>query len=152
MECPFCHKAHLIVINSRSSKGKSQIWRRRKCLSCKEVFTTHELIDLSHIVVEKKSGSAEMFSRTKLYSGIFYASQQSKIPKREMVIDAITQGIEKDIFNLKKKRLTSGELIDIVLIHLKKRHIPTFLRYLTYGKKIETEAQLRRELGTYIEI
>ena len=150
MQCPYCHKANVIVTNSRASKGKSQIWRRRKCLSCREVFTTHEIIDLSHVVVTKKSGIAEMFSRMKLYSGIFYASQASKIPKREVFIDSITRGIEKDILSLKKKKVTSEELTVIVLVNLKKKHIPTFLRFLTNCRDISTEKHMKRELSRYL--
>ena len=150
MECPYCHADNLKVTNSRSSKGNSQIWRRRKCLSCKEIFTTHEIIDLSHIVVTKKSGTSEMFSRIKLYSGIFYASQSSKIIKREMVIDGITRAIEKEILSLKKKKMTSDELTQIVLTTLKKKHIPTFIRFLTSCKDIESESQLKRALSEYI--
>lgn len=150
MECPYCQSAQVIVSNSRSSKSNSQIWRRRKCLSCHEVFTTHEIIDLSHVVILKKSGIGEMFSRMKLYSGIFYASQASKIAKREMVIDSITRGIEKDILSLRSKKIQSGELADIVLSNLKKKHIPTFLRFLTYCKDIRTEAQMKRELKKYL--
>jgi len=108
------------------------------------------VIDLSHIVVEKKSGSSEMFSRIKLYSGLFYASQASKIHKREMVIDAITRGIEKDVLSLKKKKITSVQLTELVLMHLKRKHIPTFLRFLTNCKDISTEGQMKRELSRYL--
>jgi transcriptional repressor NrdR len=87
-----------------------QVWRRRTCLRCKEIFTTHEIIDLSHILVVKKSGKAEVFSRMKLYSGIYYASLASKIPQREIFIDAITRDIEKDILSLQKKKVKSEEI------------------------------------------
>lgn len=150
MECPYCHQAVTHVTNSRSSKGNSQIWRRRRCLNCNEIFTTHELIDLSHILVIKKSGHAEMFSRMKLYSGIFYASQGSEIPKREISIDAITQGIEREILSLRKKKVSSQEVADITLSHLNHKHTPTFLRFLTFCKDIENEKQLKRELGKYM--
>ena len=150
MECPYCRKLTTVVTNSRPTKGKMQVWRRRKCLLCKEIFTTHEVIDLSHLIVLKKSGNSELFSRMKLYSGIFYASQSSKIVKREIFIDAITRDIEKEILSLQKKKITSEEIATIVLRVLKKKHIATFLRYLTNGKDILNGAQLRRELSKYL--
>lgn len=150
MECPFCHEEQVIVVNSRSSKGKSQIWRRRRCLICMEVFTTHEIIDLSHLLIVKKTHEVEKFSRMKLYSGIFYASLASKIVNRELFIDSITRTIEKSILSLKKKKLTSEELADIVLINLKKKHIPTFLRFLTNCKDIKYEHQIVREFEKYL--
>lgn len=150
MECPYCHKPATKVTNSRVSKGNAQIWRRRKCLNCKELFTTHEFIDLSHIVVMKKSGNAEMFSRMKLYSGIFYASGASKIPNRELFIDSITRAVEKDILALRKKKITSEEIADVVLMQLKKKHVSTFLRFLTNCKDISSESHMKRELAKYI--
>jgi transcriptional repressor NrdR len=150
MECPFCHKPTTAVTNSRPSRGNSQIWRRRKCLKCQEIFTTHEMIDLSHILVIKKSGSAERFSRMKLYSGMFYATQPSKIPAREIYVDSLTRTVEKEILSLKKKRVSSEEIAEIVLTFLRKKHTPTFLRFLTNCKDITNEVQLKRELGRYI--
>jgi transcriptional repressor NrdR len=127
-----------------------QVWRRRTCLRCKEIFTTHEIIDLSHILVVKKSGKAEVFSRMKLYSGIYYASLASKIPQREIFIDAITRDIEKDILSLQKKKVKSEEIADIAFKKLKKKHTPTFLRSLTFCKDIMNESQMKRELSKYM--
>lgn len=150
MNCPYCKKQLTEVINSRPTKHNTQVWRRRKCQNCREIFTTHETIDLSHIHVLKKSGKSEVFSRMKLYSGIFYASQASKIPSRELFIDAITREVEEEILSLKKKRIIGNEIADIVLKILKKKHTPTFLRFLTYCKDIKNEKQMRREISKYV--
>lgn len=91
-----------------------------------------------------------MFSRMKLYSGIFYASMASKIPKRELVIDSITRAIEKDILGTKKKRITSGEIAEIVLHNLKHKHTPTFLRFLTFYNDIKSTHQLKQVLEKYL--
>jgi len=147
MECPFCHKEQTIVKNSRSTRGNSQIWRRRFCLNCREIFTTHEIIDLSHLVVIKKSGKKERFSRMKLYSGIYHSSNASKIPQRELFVDTITREVEKEILFLKKKEIKSSEIASIVLKTLRQRHTATFLRFLTYCKNINSELQLRKELN-----
>ncbi|MDO8551238.1 MAG: ATP cone domain-containing protein [bacterium] len=151
MECPYCHKPYTIVKNSRSTRGNAQIWRRRFCLNCEQTFTTHEVIDLSHLLVIKKSGKTEMFSRMKLYSGIFHASTASRVIHREEVIDKITREIEKEILSLRKKRITSLEIADVVLKVLRRRNTPTFLRFLTYCKDIVNEEQLKRELGRYMQ-
>lgn len=109
------------------------------------------MVDLSYLIVEKKSQRAEMFSRIKLYSGIFYATQASKIKNRELFVDKITREIEEEIMNLKRKRVLSSEITEIVLTNLKKKSIPTFLRFLTYNKDILSELQLKRELKKYLD-
>lgn len=50
MVCPYCLSSSLEIYNSRPTKKLNQVWRRRRCLSCKKVFTTTESVDLSFIV------------------------------------------------------------------------------------------------------
>lgn len=150
MECPYCHKPLTFVTNSRATKNNSQIWRRRRCSSCKTIFTTHEIIDLSHIVVVKKTGIPERFSRVKLYSGIYGATIGSKLPNREFIVDKITRDVERQILFLKKKRVLSTEISDIVLASLKKTSPTTFLRYLAYNKNPKTSGEILREITKYI--
>lgn len=149
MNCPFCRKALTEVVNSRATKSNTQIWRRRRCINCEEVFTTHELVDLSHIVVIKKSGNKQAYNRSKLYSGIFYASQASKIKNREIFVDGATSLVESRLLYLKKKEISSEEIADLVLSILKQKHIAVFLRFLTYCKDIKSEAQLDKELARF---
>ena len=42
MECPFCGKSDTEVIDSRPTKDKISIRRRRRCLACAGRFTTYE--------------------------------------------------------------------------------------------------------------
>lgn len=151
MECPFCHKQQTFVVNTRTTSKNSQIWRRRRCEACKKVFTTHEKVDLSHLIVIKSSGKAEKFSHAKLYSGIYGATIGSKTPNREFVVDKITNEVEREILYLNSKRVKSSEIGDIVLKKLKKRNISTFMRFLTYHKKLKSVAQTKREIKKYLE-
>ena len=150
MECPYCHRQQTFVTNSRPSKGNAQIWRRRKCQNCGEIFTSHEIIDLSHLTVIKKSGEKERFSRVKLYSGIYGATIGFKLPNREFIVDKITREIERNILFLKKKLIPSNEIANLVLENLKKTSPPIFLRFLSYNKDIKSEAQILKEVQKYI--
>ena len=42
MECPFCRDSNTGVIDSRPTKDKTAIRRRRQCLACAGRFTTYE--------------------------------------------------------------------------------------------------------------
>lgn len=150
MQCPFCHDYNTKVTNSRSTRGAAQIWRRRKCLSCDEIFTTHEIMDLSHVLVIKKSGMNEMYSRMKVYSGIFYASQGSRLMQRELFVDRITCDVEKDILALKQKKIAAEDIARIILTHLKRKHTPSFLRYLTNFCNIKSEDQMKEAMEEYV--
>jgi len=151
MNCPYCGKSSTSVKNSRPTKENTQIWRRRYCENCKETFTTHETIDLSHLVVIKKSGKTEMFSRFKLYSGIYDATIGSKLPNREYTIEKITREVEKEILSLKEKHVSSQKMGDMVLKNLKNASPTTFLRYLAYNKNPKSETQILKEISKFIQ-
>ena len=46
MVCVYCG-GETKVTNSRRQKRNNQIWRRRQCLKCQAIFSSHEIIDLS---------------------------------------------------------------------------------------------------------
>lgn len=150
MKCPYCHQVLTEVTNSRPTLKETQIWRRRKCLKCLEVFTTHEVVDLSHLVVIKKSGKSEVYNHSKLYSGIYGATIGSKTPDREKVVERITREVERELLFLKRKRIMSIEIADIVLNKLRRSQSATFLRFLAYCKDITNESQMKRELSKYV--
>ncbi len=149
MDCPFCLKPLTSVVNSRPTKQRGQIWRRRKCLYCNQTFTTHEIIDLSHIVVIKRSGRAEMFSRMKLYSGIYNSTLSSSKYSKEKLVDKITAEVEREIMHLKQKRIESSIIGDLVLKKLSKVNTASFLRFLAYCKNIQSEGQMKKEIAKY---
>lgn len=124
-----------MVTNSRPTRGDSQIWRRRKCLGCGEVYTTYEKINLSHLVVVKKSGRKERFRRVKLYSGIYHSSIDRKnVDRGEMseFSGEVTNQIIREILKLKKKEIFSTEITDMVINRLKNKNPDIFLRYIAY--------------------
>ena len=135
MNCPFCGSTQVMVTNSRPTRGDSQIWRRRKCLGCGEVYTTYEKINLSHLVVVKKSGRKERFRRVKLYSGIYHSSIDRKnVDRGEMseFSGEVTNQIIREILKLKKKEIFSTEITDMVINRLKNKNPDIFLRYIAY--------------------
>lgn len=150
MQCPYCHSDQIFVTNSRTTKHNSQTWRRRRCQKCKSLFTTHEVIDLSHLIVVKKSGHREKFTRAKLYSGIYGAAIGFKGQNKEKIIDEITCDLESQILDLKKKEIASAEIADLVLKKLLLSHAGTFLRFLAYCRDIKTKGDIQKELSKYM--
>ncbi len=70
MNCPYC-KSDSKVSNSRPTAKGTQIWRRRTCKLCGQIWTTQEVIDLttSH-QVSSHNNPTEPFSRDKLFLSI----------------------------------------------------------------------------------
>ena len=73
MVCPYCsHQTK--VINSRHQKRNNQTWRRRQCVSCQAIFTTHEQIELtSTLSVREADDSLMPFVKERLFSSLLLA-------------------------------------------------------------------------------
>lgn len=149
MYCPYCGWHNTKVTNSRLTRGNTQIWRRRRCLKCKEAFTSHELIDLSHLIVTKKSGKAQRFNRLKVYSGIYNATIGFDMTHRVELVQRVSNKVERVILGLRRKAITSDEIADIVLHELRRENAQTFLRFLAYTKDVSTETEMIREFNRY---
>lgn len=147
MKCPFCRETTTDIFNSRPTRSGTQIWRRRKCLSCHESFTTYEAPDLGFLKVIKKTKKKQRYSRAKLYSGIYGAFLN--IPAKETTVDGITDTIEAKILDSKQKEISASEIARIVLTTLKHYNTAAFVRYLAYQTDLINDAQLRKELKKY---
>ncbi len=70
MRCPKCGCQDDKVIDSRASREGATIRRRRECTDCGHRFTTYEEVEHEGLMVLKRDGRREEFSREKLLSGI----------------------------------------------------------------------------------
>ena len=66
MRCPKCGCQEDKVIDSRASREGATIRRRRECSACNHRFTTYEEVEHEGLMVLKRDGRHEEFSREKL--------------------------------------------------------------------------------------
>ena len=67
MHCPFCRSTDTRVLDSRVSDDGGAIRRRRVCPACEKRFSTVEQMQL---MVLKRSGTTEPFTREKAVAGV----------------------------------------------------------------------------------
>jgi len=147
MKCPFCRETVTEVFNSRDTRSSNQIWRRRRCKSCKEPFTTYEAIDLGFINIQKRNGKIEAYSKAKLYSSIY--SSLSGTDFDQNVVDAITDTIENKMLDKKTNTVKADDLAYITLITLRHFNTAGFLRYLSLQTQLTNNSELKKELKKY---
>jgi transcriptional repressor NrdR len=147
MKCPFCRETQTDVYNTRSTRFGTQIWRRRRCLSCGESFTTYEQPDLGFLRVSNKQGKPGAYSRATLFSDIYEAFTGAKATPA--TIDAVTDTVEAQILDTKLDIIPSLYITHIVLAALKHFSTPAFLRYLGAHSDVSTKSNLRKELKRY---
>ncbi len=103
MRCPKCGRLDDKVIDSRASREGSVIRRRRECLSCSHRFTTYEEIEHEGLMVVKRDGRREQFSKEKLLAGLRKACQKRPVSPKiiedlvEKIVDQITDKYEREV-------------------------------------------------------
>jgi transcriptional repressor NrdR len=97
MKCPVCSGTESRVADSRLSRDKETIRRRRQCLSCGRRFTTSERVESVMPMVVKRDGRREPFNRLKIMSGLRKACEKRpiSIDHLERIVNRIEQGIQE---------------------------------------------------------
>ena len=96
MICPFCRHDDSRVVDSRPAEEGTLIRRRRECTSCQRRFTTSET---SVLLIVKRSGATEPFSREKVIAGVRKACQGRPVNDDDLVIGEMTPR-QKALFNI----------------------------------------------------
>jgi len=91
------------VNDSRASREGSVIRRRRECLDCGHRFTTYEEIEHEGLMIVKRDGRREEFSKEKLLSGVRKACQKRPVSPKiiedlaEKIVDEITDKYDREV-------------------------------------------------------
>lgn len=81
MHCPYCRHTDTRVLDSRVAEDGTSIRRRRQCPACERRYTTLEQMQL---VVVKRSGVIEPFSREKVISGVRKACKGRPVSEADL--------------------------------------------------------------------
>jgi transcriptional repressor NrdR len=125
MLCPSCGHETKVVDSRIDQLGRA---RRRRCPACGHPFSTVERVATEHLMVRKRDGRLEPFSRTKLVRGITLAARPYPLAPADInaFIDRVVQKLEPGAFGLP---ITSSEIGRMVLQELQdSRAVTDFVR------------------------
>jgi transcriptional repressor NrdR len=77
MNCLYCG-GDTKVTNSRLQRRSNQVWRRRQCLVCQSVFTTHEAVELESALSVDSLGTLRPFLPDLLLKELMHALRHRK--------------------------------------------------------------------------
>jgi len=106
MKCPDCENLEDKVIETRESKERNYIRRRRECLQCGRRFTTYEKVEEIPLVVVKKDGRREEFDLDKVRKGLYRAVEKRPIPTKQ--IEQIAGKVEEYVSSADKEISTKA--------------------------------------------
>jgi len=135
MKCPFCGEIDNKVIDSRLSKDASVIRRRRECLICSRRFTTYEHIEEIPVMIIKKDGRREVFSREKVRSGIQKACQKRDISMN--VIEDFLDELERDLREAGEKEIPSHKIGEKIMEKLNEIDDVAYVRFASVYREFK---------------
>jgi len=135
MKCPFCAEIDNKVIDSRLSKDGNVIRRRRECLICGRRFTTYEHIEEIPVMIVKKDGRREVFSREKVRSGLQKACQKRDISIN--VIDEFLDELERDLREAGEKEISSNKIGEKVMVKLHEIDDVAYVRFASVYREFK---------------
>jgi len=146
MRCPFCSSENTSVLETRESDLGTR--RRRECLDCKKRFTTYEKVEYAPIMVIKKDGRREGFSKEKLRNGIIKACEKRQVSTEQ--IARVVDEIESKIADSGNSEITSKKIGEIVMSKLKKLDKVAFIRFASVYREFEDITEFEDELKKLI--
>ena len=144
MKCPFCGFMESKVVDSRATEEGSSIRRRRECMGCGRRFTTYERLDEIPLMVVKKDGRREVFSRDKIITGVLKASQ--KRPISYEVIEGLARDIERDLRNRMDREVSSQIIGEMVMERLRQIDEVTYVRFASVYRQFKDIGRFMEEL------
>jgi transcriptional repressor NrdR len=141
VHCPFCRHPDTRVIDSRSTDDGAAIRRRRTCPECGRRFTTQETVLL---MVSKRSGVTEPFSRDKVVAGVRRACQGR--PVSEDSLAQLGQRVEEAIRAKGAAEIPSNEVGLAILGPLRELDEVAYLRFASVYRGFESLADFEAEI------
>ena len=149
MHCPFCRHPDSRVIDSRTADDGASIRRRRQCPECGRRFST---VESASLMVVKRSGVAEPFSRDKVVTGVRKACQGRPVTDSDLAV--LAQKVEETVRASGASQVDANDIGLAILSPLRELDEVAYLRFASVYQAFEslddfesTIAGLRAEHG-----
>ncbi|MBR7829779.1 transcriptional repressor NrdR [Actinospica sp. MGRD01-02] len=124
MYCPFCRHPDSRVVDSRTTEDGTAIRRRRSCPECGRRFTT---VETAALLVVKRSGVTEPFSRDKVVAGVRKACQGRPVTEDQLA--QLAQRVEEAVRASGAAEMPSHEVGLAILGPLRELDLVAYLRF-----------------------
>jgi len=127
MKCPYCGEVESKVLDSRSLEESACIRRRRECLECHRRFTTYERVEEMPIMVVKRDGARQQFSRAKLMTGLIKSFEKRPVAMEQ--IENLAVEIEQEIRGRYDREVMSRDIGELVMDKLRAVDEVAYVRF-----------------------
>ncbi|WP_174614011.1 transcriptional regulator NrdR [Virgibacillus ihumii] len=149
MRCSNCHNKSTKVLDSRPIEEGRSIRRRRECEECGFRFTTFERIEEVPLIVVKKDGARQEYSRDKLIRGLIKACEKRPVPMEK--IEGIAVDVEKELRNTGVSEIDSKEIGEMVMDRLSHIDEVAYVRFASVYRQFKDITVFLDELKDLIK-
>ena len=142
MHCPYCPNTDTRVVDSRVSEDGGAIRRRRTCPGCGRRFSTVEQMQL---VVVKRSGVTEPFTREKAVAGVRKACKGR--PVTEDALARLGQQVEDTLRSEGWAEVPAHEVGLAILAPLRELDEVAYLRFASVYRSFESADDFEAEIA-----
>jgi transcriptional repressor NrdR len=143
VHCPYCRGTDTKVLDSRVADDGGSIRRRRSCVSCEKRFTTVELMQL---VVLKRSGASEPFTRDKAVAGVRKACKGRPVTDAQLAI--LGQDVEDALRLTGAAEVPAHEVGLAILGPLRALDEVAYLRFASVYRAFESADDFIKEIAS----
>ena len=149
MKCPVCYYQDTKVIDSRVASDGLSIRRRRECLKCGFRYSTYEEIEILDLTIIKRDARKEVYNRDKLIKGL--RKSLEKRPITEDKFKKLVNSIERDLQVLRTNEITSEQIGQLVMKHLKKTDQVAYIRFASVYESFKDVHTFQKELNKLLK-
>lgn len=145
MKCHHCGSCENKVIESRDVADGEAIRRRRECLACGHRFTTYERLERPSLVVIKKDGTRQLFSRDKLLAGLQHACEKTSVTNSQL--ESFVAQIERALYERGEPEVSSVNIGEMVMAGLPKLSEVAYVRFASVYRNFKDITGFEKELS-----
>lgn len=142
MHCPFCRRPDSRVVDSRTTDDGTAIRRRRSCPECGRRFTTQESASL---MVVKRSGVTEPFSRDKIIAGVRKACRGRPVGEDDLAL--LAQRVEEAVRASGYAEMAAHDIGLAILGPLRELDEVGYLRFASVYRGFESLGDFEAEIA-----
>ncbi len=144
MKCPYCSDMDNKVIDSRMTKEGNTVRRRRECLDCGRRFTTYERVEHLPLVLIKKDGRREPFSRSKVLVGVQKACEKRDISMN--TLERFVDELERELQEMGEKEIPCSVVGERVIAKLHDLDDVAYVRFASVYREFKDINDFMSEL------
>lgn len=149
MRCPTCGHEGDKVVDSRAVRDGQGVRRRRECSKCSHRYTTYEFVEQTPVLVVKKDGRREAYSRDRVLAGLIKACEKRPISRARL--EDLADEVERAVIGDARSEVSSRDIGEAVMDRLQSLDEVAYVRFASVYRSFRDVNQFMEELRALLE-